>query len=135
MPNLSIKYFCNSMLHKYFLRFAQDRLSTSPGERSSSHRSQSHQVSPREPRSDPAGNNVNMLKSSQTRPELPKLKIVSPTKSNSRDSSSARDPRLISPSLKSPLSVPVPHAANAGKQPSFVSPVSSTDLLHLLLCL
>ena len=105
-------------------RFAQDRLSTSPGERSQ----RSHQISPREPRPDSGSNNVNTLKS---RPELAKLKIPSPTKYGHGQTpvgDRARDPRLKSPgvappSLKSPLNVP----AAAAIKSSFVSPEAASS--------
>merc|ERR1712013_202046 len=93
-------------------RFAQHVLSTSPGERSQ----RSLQISPREPRPDmiavqaPA-QTTNSLK--QSRPELSKLSIMSPTKFGPGSADlRARDPRLKSPSLKSP-----------GLQPPLKSPV------------
>ena len=76
-------------------RFAQDVLSTSPGDRRNSTERlvrPPSQISPRDS-SGPA------LK--PARPDLAKLSIVSPTKYGS-SSASARDPRLKSPSLKSP---------------------------------
>ena len=82
--------------YNFFLfRFAQDVLSTSPGDRRSSTERllrPPSQISPRD-------STHPVLKPG--RPDLAKLSIVSPTKYGS-SSVSTRDPRLKSPSLKSP---------------------------------
>jgi len=109
-------------------RFAQHVLSTSPGERSQ----RSLQISPREPRPDmmavqaPA-QTTNSLK--QSRPELSKLSIMSPTKFGPGSADlRARDPRLKSPSLKSPgLQPPLksPVTVPGGSKSTFLSPEAS----------